>query len=201
MSRTTWLGTLAVLGSILLTSCAASEAGTTHDSSHSTHTMPDGTVMDDSAMAEPETRRPSAAARMVCAGDVVEDVTRILAVTDAPDPVPSWTEPVFTCTYELEAGPLVLSVHDATDPKAGRDYFESLRSRLGEVQKLRGLESFGLPAYETDDGSVVFLRDGKTLHVDATALHGDLGPDGSLSRNDVAYAVAASVIACWTEHA
>jgi hypothetical protein len=54
--------------------------------------------------------------------------------------------------------------------EAGRHYFESLRNRLVDVEELRGMVSFGLPAYETDDGSVVFLRDGKTLHVDATAL-------------------------------
>lgn len=202
MSRKIWLSSVAAAAA-LLSGCTASEAGTAEESSHS-HTMPDGTVMDGAEHGtehDESASEPSAAAQMVCAGDVVKDITRVLALDEEPEPVSAWKEPMFTCTYDLDAGPLVLSVHDATDPTSGRAYFTSLRSRLGDVERLAGMTSFGLPAYETSDGSVVFLRDGKTLHVDATALPADLGPEGSMSPNDVAYAVAAGVIACWTDHA
>lgn len=207
MSRTSWLSAVALAGSLLLSGCAGSQAQTDHEHSRhsghsgSTHTMPDGAVMADSEMPGGKTRQPSAAAEMICAGDVVEDVSRILALEQDPEHVSSWDEPMFTCTYDLDAGPLVLTVHDATDRTSGHEYFTSLRGRIGDTERLAGMTSFGLPAYETADGSVVFLRDGKTLHVDATALAAGLGPDGTMNQNDVAYAVAAGVIACWTEHA
>lgn len=57
-----------------------------------------------------------------------------------------------------------------------------------------------MPAVEDGAGTVLFIRDGKTLEVDATALSGRLGADGDMSRADVAYAVAASVLACWEHH-
>jgi hypothetical protein len=63
---------------------------------------------------------------------------------------------------------------------------------------LSGLLSLGLPSYETRSGSVVFLKDGKTLTVDATGLPNSIGPS-SLSRSELAYAVAADVVACWSE--
>jgi hypothetical protein len=60
------------------------------------------------------------------------------------------------------------------------------------------MDNLGFPAVSTRAGDVVFLKDGKTLHVDATRL-----PDASLprsfSRSEVAYSVAAAVIACWKE--
>lgn len=124
-----------------------------------------------------------------------------LALDQTPEPRSAWDDPVFTCTYDLERGPLVLSVHDAADPDVGRDYFEELRAQLGDTASLDGMFGLGLPAYETGDGTAVFLKDGKTLQVDATGLPSRLGPVGSLSRSDLAYAIASSVVACWTEHA
>lgn len=174
------------------------------------HTMPDGTVMSDSEMhgeeppasSEPSTsQEPSAAARMVCGGDVKDDLRRIVGMEDAPEASPSWRAPMFGCTYDLDSGPLVLRVHDAPSAEAGREHFDSLRRRLGDTRAIKGVYSLGLPAYETGEGTVVFIRDGKTLEVDATGLSGDLGPDGDMNAADVAYAMATSVLACWKHHA
>jgi len=68
----------------------------------------------------------------------------------------------------------------------------------GSPALLKGLQAFGLPAYESADGRVVFLKDGKTLAVDAGALPRVAGPGGE-SRTEVAYAVAADVVGCWSE--
>jgi hypothetical protein len=60
------------------------------------------------------------------------------------------------------------------------------------------MASFGFPAFETPRGDVGFIKDDKTLWVDATRLSGGDLPTGQ-TRQDVAYGVAAAVIGCWTE--
>jgi hypothetical protein len=60
------------------------------------------------------------------------------------------------------------------------------------------MAGFGFPSFETPRGDVVFLKDHKTLWVDATRLARSDLPDGA-TRAHVAYGVAAAVIACWTE--
>lgn len=177
-----------------------------------THTMADGTVMDGAEHMADDSHRhdtepdnasvgPSDAARMVCTGQVVDDITRIMGLDEDAEPASSWNRPTFTCTFELAAGPLVLSVHDATDLAAGREHFRTLRARQADAQAIKGVYSLGLPAYETADGTVAFVKDGKTLEVDATGLTGDLGAEGDMTRTEIAYAVATSVLTCWTEHA
>jgi hypothetical protein len=168
--------------------------------------MPDGSTMSDEEMgksgnAQPAGAEPSPAARMVCDGDVSADVERILGLDGEPTRNASWAEPMYTCTYSLDEGPLVLSVHDATDAKSGRDHFETLRTTFDDTKDLAGMYGLGLPAYETDDGTVVFIKDNKTLQVDATQLPDGLGPDNDLDQTGLAYAVATSVLACWEKHA
>jgi hypothetical protein len=141
---------------------------------------------------------PSESARMICSRDVQRSIQRILGLRARPSPVSTWEDRVFTCTYRLPTGTLVLSVRDSTDIGAGARYFTASKQRLGHARPLRGLAGFGLPSYETNAGLVGFLKDGKTLQVDATAQARAAGPDHQ-SRADVAYAVAADVVACWSE--
>ena len=63
---------------------------------------------------------------------------------------------------------------------------------------ITGMSNFGLPAFEKRHGDVVFSKDHKTLWVDATRLQAHALPDG-VTRQGVAYGVAAAVVACWTE--
>lgn len=173
-----------------------------------THTMPDGTVMegethihDDSHDHGSEEAGPSEAAAMVCAGQVVDDVSRIMGTSEPVEPTSAWEDPMFTCTFDLAAGPLVLRVHDADDRAAGMAHFQQLRLDHEDAQEIGGIYSLGLPAYEAG-ATVAFVRDGKTLEVDATGLRGGpFGKTADQSRAEVAYAVATSVLACWTEHA
>jgi hypothetical protein len=209
-------GTLAPVMLAALAACGGgAEAGAHRPSG--THTMPDGTVMQgsehlggddhhphDSGHAEHprgHVAGPSPAARMVCAGSVADDVTRILALESEPEASSAWNTPMFSCTYDLDEGPLVLTVHDAAEERAGKGHFDTVRAELGNTTPLVGMYGLGLPAFETDDGTVVFLKDGKTLRVDATELPNNLGPDDDMSQTELAYAVATSVLACWTKHA
>jgi hypothetical protein len=141
---------------------------------------------------------PSRAARMICGREIRGDISRKLAVgTVAPGTV-TWDNMVYSCSYQLGEGPLVLSVQDSPNDAIGRAYFRSTRQNAEKAQPLHGLLSLGLPSYETPDGSVVFLKDGKTLTVDASKLQDSIGPS-HLSRSALAYAVAADVVACWSE--
>jgi hypothetical protein len=144
---------------------------------------------------------PSETARMVCEEDEIRDaVKRAFQMPDEPTSSHTWRSSgrVYACRWSVPQGTLRMTVQDATDPKAGRAYFDRLRGSLDGARPIRGMDNFGFPAFETAAGDVVFIKDGKTLHVDATRL-----PDASLpadfSRSEVAYSVASAVIACWTE--
>lgn len=218
MARTTWLGTIAI-AALLMTGCAAVEAapaspeashtmsdGTTMEGSEhgehaeaETHTMPDGTEMDgdEHGVHDASTTEPSEAARMICDGQVATAVTATFRLDDEITPSSTWDAPTFTCTYEIDGAPLVLSVHDTTDVAAGEEHYAELQRTL-EADDIEGLLGLGLPSFSDEDGVVAFLRDGKTLVVDATALPN--GFAGEMTRNEAAYAIATAVLGCWVEH-
>jgi hypothetical protein len=135
---------------------------------------------------------------MVCGAEIAGDVAALADLAAAPPATSTWADRLFTCTYQLPAGPLVLSVKDSRDEDAGRAYFDSLRSTVGRTHRLHGLQSLGLPSYESLDGTVVFLKDGKTLTVDATALTSGVGSHQG-SPAEVAYQIGSDVIGCWAE--
>lgn len=142
---------------------------------------------------------PSMTATMVCGGEIRGDVAKALESGSVPAGTSTWSAGrQYVCTFATAAGPLVLAVNDATSIARGVDYYGQEKARLAPTQRLIGLASFGLPAFETTRGVVAFLKDGKTLKVDATSLRPDHLPSGQ-TRLDVAYAVAADVIGCWSE--
>lgn len=173
---------------------SGAEHGAGHGAKH-------GTGESAEKSAEVAAREPSDAARMICNGQVVKSVTSFFDLEEAPVPSSTWDQPMFTCTYDLESGPLVLTVHDATDPEKGKAYYESLRKSLGSPEEFKGMLGLGRPGFATGDGTVVFITDGKTLEVDATALSGKMGVNGTSTPSDAAYAVASAVVACWIDHA
>jgi hypothetical protein len=188
---------------VVLTACSATHgnvhSGSGTPSSHPT-SMSQGMRMSPGMDMRDAARQagPSRAARMICSREIRGDISRKLAVgTVAPGTV-TWDNMLYSCSYQLGEGPLVLSVQDSPNDAIGRAYFERTRQGAEKAQPLHGLLSLGLPSYETPDGSVVFLKDGKTLTVDATKLQDSIGPS-HLSRSDLAYAVAAAVVACWSE--
>jgi hypothetical protein len=181
-----------------------------------THVMPDGQTMSGSSMSGPDDRGntgdtggmaegtalegpgPSEAAAMVCSDEIRDAVARTLQVDRAPSGLHAWGHGLFRCSYLLGAGELRLSVKDLDADGPGRAWFDRLRARLPHAEGLRGVEALGLPSFETPRGDVVFLKDHKTLRVDASRLAESRLPAG-MSRTDVAYGVAAAVVACWSE--
>ncbi|HEY3529327.1 MAG TPA: hypothetical protein VGK78_09260 [Nocardioides sp.] len=187
---------------IVLAACGSSRSS----EPAATHVMPDGRTMSGSAMpgmapsmgSDGSGAGPSSAAAMICGSETRDAVRRTLGLDRAPVGLHAWQPPLFTCTYQLRSGALRLSVRDLAAAAAGRESFARLRTRLPGATRIRGVESFGFPAFETARGDVVFLKDHKTLWVDASRLGSSALPAGT-SRQDVAYGVAAAVIACWSE--
>ena len=191
---------------VLLAGCGTGSSSTPQ----TTHLMPDDTVMAGSEMpgmdsSDPMTAEhghgaagPSETASMICGNEIRGAVRRNLDLANTPVGLHAWHQRLYNCTYEVEAGDLRLSVKDLDRPGPGRAYYNRLRHRLAGAADIRGLASFGFPAFETPQGDVVFIKDHKTLWVDATDLKtADLPAD--MTRQDVAYGVASAVIGCWTE--
>jgi len=184
----------------------ASSAGAsgTGGAAGGTHTMSDGTTMSDDDMEGMDgmdmaaATPPSAPARMICSDEIRAAVQHSFQLGAPPPAAHRWSNGVYTCTYRVSGETLALSVKDSPDVASGRAYYKALRTRVPGERPIRGVESFGFPAFETADGTVAFLKDGKTLRVDATRLTAAAMPVG-FSRTDAAYGVAAAVIGCWTE--
>lgn len=208
MRLTPRLAAIAV-GALLLTGCATSAAepaGTaapvaSEAAPAPSHTMPDGTVMtgaEHGAHGSAAAAEPSHAATMVCGGQVETAIASMLGLDDPAAPTSTWVAPTFTCTYDVDGAPLVLTVHDATDVAEGEAHFAAEQARLG-ADEIEGMLGLGLPSFSTGDGVVGFLRDGKTLLVDATRLPATLA-GGSMTPDGAAYAAASAVLVCWVDH-
>lgn len=207
---------------LLLTGCAMADANTgqsaptpprsTTGSSSSTPTsrhlsMSPGESMagmTSSAAAPPPASSstaagPSKQARMICQSEIRRNVSTLMALNTPPPSKASWADHLYTCTYQLPAGPLVLSVKELPDVNTAGSYFNATRQRLGLKKVLAGMTGLGLPAYENRTGTVLFLKDNMALEVNATALPRQVGPH-NVSPAALAYTVATGVLACWTEN-
>lgn len=201
MDLRTRLAAIAV-AALLLTGCAANATPQETPAPEPVHTMADGMVMEGAEHSAQPTPSgdagPSAAASMVCGGQVETAIASLLKTEGDMAPTPTWNAPMFSCTYDVDGAPLVLSVNDATDVATGERHFAEVQAVLGAAD-IEGMLGLGLPSFSTGDGMVGFLRDGKTLLVDATALPDSLA-DGTMTRDDAAYAAASAVLGCWVEH-
>jgi hypothetical protein len=137
---------------------------------------------------------PSATAAMVCGDEVRGDLGKVLALPTAPVGRSTWTDGLFTCTYRLSYGPLVLSVKDSPTDAAARAWFTAGRAKLAGARDAAGL---GEGAYAGPGGTVVVIKDSFVLRVDSTGLPAEFGPQDQ-RRTDLAYEVASVVLGCWT---
>jgi len=207
--------------------CGGSAGGSGQAAGHgSEHVMPDGTTMSDAdmqSMASPSvpaspgsgdeasgdnrpapgrvahfTDGPSSAAAMICSSEIADAVRRNFALPADPQAVDGWKAPTYTCDYALPHGTLHLSVRDLRAGASATAWFHGVQDRTAGAHRIKGLQALGLPAFEAPGGQVGFLKDGRTLVVDASGVaKRDLPP--GFGRTGVAYGVAAAVIACWTE--
>ncbi|MFE4543382.1 hypothetical protein [Arthrobacter sp. NPDC056727] len=191
------------LASLLLSGCAAAAGSTSpSESAAATAAAPPPSSAAAKHPGEQHAARaaagPSEASKMICSQETKDDISTILALQQAPHTVDSWADATYTCTYHLADGPLVISVKESPAPASARKSFDALQEKL-QAAPLTGLANLGFPAAQTDDGSVLFLKDSSTLHVDATGLPAAVGPQ-KVTRTDFAYQVATTILACWKEH-
>ena len=118
----------------------------------------------------------------------------MLYLRKPPPTTSSWADHVYTCVYHLTAGPLTLSVQESGDDGSARAYFDTSKQHFAAERPLSGLGEF---AYAAQAGSVVVLKDNKTLRVDVTKLPSQFGQPPVL-RTDLASEIAAAIMGCWT---
>jgi hypothetical protein len=176
-----------LLTALLLTGCAGSTQRPAANQA-STGTSQTGMAMADTS--DP----PSDTAKMVCSDDIRAQVSTVLKLSTPPKTESSWADRLYTCTYRLPMGPMVLSVKQSTGTAAAASYFSTLRPTLGSTEPLQGL---GERSYGTGDGVVVVIKDNMTLKVDTTGLPTVFGADQQ-RRSDLAYEIASDVLGCWT---
>ncbi|GAB3583419.1 hypothetical protein GCM10027579_14400 [Calidifontibacter terrae] len=136
---------------------------------------------------------------MVCGEEIDARLQTMLALPTAPHGSSSWRDGLFTCTYRLSNGPLVLTVRVLDSPAAARTAFNDQRAKAPGAKKIRGLASLGLPSYETDGGLVGFAKDNFAFRADAHAMREPIGK-AAMTRSAFAYSISATVLACWSEH-
>ncbi|WP_125610715.1 hypothetical protein [Specibacter cremeus] len=158
-------------------------------------TMAPGDTMPGMGAATPSPAQPSDAARMICANETILNIKKILGLAATPVPDSAWNDQLYTCTYRLPYGSLVLSVKQSAGDALARSYFERLRAAATTGQAIEGMANLGLPAFKTGT-SVSFVKDNMTLLVDAGHLPASVGPH-EVSRSALAYEVATAVLACW----
>jgi hypothetical protein len=129
-----------------------------------------------------------------CGDEVRGDIAEVLSLPTPPKSASTWVDQLYTCTYQLPVGPLVLSVKQSADPTAAHDYYLAARRRIGSTVDTIGL---GRYAFRTPAGTVGLVKDRFTLTVDATGLPVRFGNQGQ-KRTDLAYEVASVVLGCWT---
>ncbi|MGZ4566085.1 MAG: hypothetical protein ACXVFZ_04530 [Blastococcus sp.] len=131
---------------------------------------------------------------MVCSDEIRGEVADALALTTVPSAQSNWADHVYTCTYALPMGRLVLSVTVAPSDAAARTDLAAMRAGLANAAPEPGL---GQQGYSSDAGIVVAAKDNMVLRVDATGLPDDLGTVHE-RRVDFARVIAGGVFNCWT---
>ncbi len=137
---------------------------------------------------------PSESAQMVCAPEAQKDIGSALGVTATGVTEPTWVDHLYSCRYVYLDGSMALSVKELASRADTTAYFDSLRSQLGEAERLNGVAQ---GAFTTSNGSLVLRKDYKVLLVDTSALPAPFG-SGFKTRDQAAVVTGETVLGCWT---
>jgi hypothetical protein len=136
---------------------------------------------------------PTKKAKMVCAKEAQHDIAGVLAIKPAAVTKPTWTNQLYSCTYQYPTGSFTVSVKQLTDRAATTQYFNALGTLLN---RLPDDVPMGDGAYLTANGSMVVRKDNNVLDVDAGKLPAQFSKL-HLSPADVASSVAMTILGCW----
>jgi hypothetical protein len=182
--RARCLGLIAV--PLVVGGCAAGQSG-------GAPVAPPPATESAAAVADYDTNTPPAAAQMICSDDIRGQVAGALDLGSVAAPRAAWADHVYTCTYTLPTGQLVLSVTVTPSDNAARGELQAMRARLPDAEQELGL---GQQAYGSRGGAVVAVKDNMVLRVDATGLPAELGSSHQ-PRLELAQLIAAGVFDCW----
>ena len=186
---------LAAVLALLVTGCSTpGESAGPATPSAATRSATATPIDPSAAAAQYAADTPPDAAQMVCSDEIRRQVQGALGLDGTPVPQPQWADHVYTCTYAVPIGTLVLAVSVSPSVEDAGAQLDALRMRLGAADP-EG--DFGERAYSAPAGVLVAVKDNLVLTIDATALPDDLGV-GHQRRIDVVRLLAAGVFACWT---
>jgi hypothetical protein len=178
----------------LTTGFVIAGCGSTPDAAPAATAPAVAAAVESSAAAQYASDISPPAAQMVCSDEIRGEVADAVKVASVPAPVSAWADHVYTCTYTLPMGRLVLSVSVSPSTAAARDHLGKLRVQLAATAPEPGL---GQQAYSAAPGTVIAVKDNMVLTVDTTGLPDDLGATHE-KRLDLARVIAAGVFNCWT---
>ncbi len=188
------LMTVASAVALLLTGCSGARV----EAPVSAATSPRAGAAAGSSVPEPSDGIAPLTARMVCGGEVARNLKELDGLPRAIPATSTWKDQIFTCTYTLAEGPLVLTVKKSATNAEAKSYFSATQAAVSGVT-MPSFAALGIPAYSTPQGAVSFVKDDMTLLVDVTALPDSVGPQAT-KRGEFASTVASFVLACWREH-
>lgn len=177
--------TIAV-AALLMSSCATGAANSAEPATRTSESL--------QSKAPSTLVKPTATALMVCSDDIRGKVQQVLRLATLPKTSSTFLDGLYSCSYALPIGTLVLSVQTSTGKDALNTYVEAARTTRKATSTLIGL---GERAYGSTDGTVLVIKDNETLTVDASDLPPVFGTQGQ-KRTDFAYEIASDVLGCWT---
>ena len=124
----------------------------------------------------------------VCQPMVANGIVEFLG---GPLPAPQhggWAGHVYTCTYPLAGGRLVLTVTQLRNRAAAATAYNRLAQAAAHRTRLNGL---GNAAYQAPDGTLVARKDQFVLDADPTGAPSGIRPA------DLAFAAVVAVMGCW----
>lgn len=144
---------------------------------------------------QPARATPSVSAKLICAHETQTELAAVFGVPTTQPVVPTWTNHLYSCRYTYHNGVIALSLKELSSKTETDSYFTSLARRLGQAQRPRALDRGVL--FTTKNHSVVVRKDYKVLLVDISGLPAQFGAP-PFSRANIALAVAATILDCWT---
>jgi Flp pilus assembly protein TadD len=137
---------------------------------------------------------PSESAKMICKQEAEEEIAAALGVRPSRPPTPTWADRLYSCQYTYPTGAMVLSVKELPDDATASAYYFTAQKR---VPGTTAITLLGQNGFAEPDGSVSVRKDFKILRIDVSALPKTFGKPAH-TRANVAYAVAAVILGCWT---
>jgi hypothetical protein len=131
---------------------------------------------------------------MICKPEAVREIAAALGAQTSQPPTPTWANRLYSCRYTYPTGTMVLSIKELPDDATTSAYYTAAQNSLPGHTTIQVL---GQSGFVGPDGSTYVRKDFKVLRIDVSALPDHFGQPPH-TRPNVAFAVAAVIMSCWT---